>query len=52
MSPRQINELLLAHAYGQVNLRVILSLKFDLTIACVDLQAGAEVDCGISTSTY
>jgi len=52
VSLRQINELLLAHAYGQVNLRVILSLKFDLTIACVDLQAGAEVDCGISTSTY
>jgi hypothetical protein len=27
-------------------------LKFDLTIVDVDLQAGAEVDRCISTSTY
>jgi len=32
VSPRQINELLLAHAYGQVNLRVILSSKCVLTL--------------------
>ena len=32
MSLRQINELLLAHAYGQVNLRVILSSKCVLTL--------------------
>jgi len=32
VSLRQINELLLAHAYGQVNLRVILSSKCVLTL--------------------
>lgn len=50
MSLRQINNFF--GSIGQVNLQVVLNLKFDLTIVYVDLQAGAEVDRCISTCTY